>query len=152
MKREKRQHILEAHYLELYNRAAAILDDEDDAKDAVQEAVVKTLVRPGVRDPLSYCLRATVNECISILRHKRRITKFDEMVQLSQYKEEHIVHVVNEAKESLQPVERLVLEFHREDGYTLSRLAGILGVSVSTVKRLLASAEQKMKENIKYNL
>ena len=152
MKREKRQHILETHYLELYNRAVAILDDEDDAKDAVQEAVVKTLVKVGVKDPLAYCLRTTVNECISILRHKRRLTRCDEIVQLSRYKEEQIVHAVNEAKECLLPIERLVLEFHREDGYTISRLAGILGVSVSSVKRLLTRAEQKMKENIKDNI
>jgi len=152
MKREKRQHILEAHYLELYNRAVAILDDEDDAKDAVQEAIVKTLVRLGVKDPLTYCMRATVNESINILRYKKRRIKLNEMAILSSVSEEHIVRVVNEAKEELEPVERIVLEFHREDGYTLSRLAGILGVSTSTVKRLLASAQEKMKETIKSNL
>lgn len=152
MKREKRQHILEAHYLDMYNRAVAILDDEDDAKDAVQEAIVKTLVRLGVKDPLTYCMRATVNESINILRYKKRRIKLNEMVMLSGFSEEHIVRVVNEAKEGLEPVERIVLEFHREDGYTLSRLAGILGVSTSTVKRLLTSAEKKMKKTIKDNL
>ena len=38
MKRDEKQHILVEHYLDFYSRAMAILDDEDDAKDAVQEA------------------------------------------------------------------------------------------------------------------
>ena len=51
MKREAKRHVLVDHYLEFYNRAVAILNDEDDAKDAVQDALVKTLLAIGVRDP-----------------------------------------------------------------------------------------------------
>lgn len=47
MKTARKRHILEEHYLDFYSRAVDILNDEDDAKDAVQEAVVKTLVRVG---------------------------------------------------------------------------------------------------------
>ena len=71
---------------------------------------------------------------------------------LANYDQERIAKVVNDSKEHLEPLERLVLEFHREDGYTLSRLAGILGVSTSTVKRLLSNAEQKMKKTISNSL
>ncbi len=148
MNRAHKQHTLEEHYLDFYSRAMAILGDEDDAKDAVQEAVVKTLVRVGVKDPVSYCYRTTMHECVNILRHKRRLTELSEMMPLTDYKDEHIVQLVNEGKEKLLPLERLVLEFHREDGYTLPRLSALVGLSVSTVKRILASADRKMKKTI----
>lgn len=72
MKAARKRHILEEHYLDFYSRAVAIINDEDDAKDAVQEAVVKTLTRIGLRDEVGYCFRATENECINILRRHRR--------------------------------------------------------------------------------
>lgn len=148
MNRSRKQHILEEHYLDFYSRAVAILDDEEDAKDAVQEAVVKTLVRVGVSDPVGYCYRTTVHECMNILRRRHRLTGLSELELMTSSSEERIIQMVNEGKEQLQPLERLVLEFHREDGYTLPRLAAIIGVSVSTVKRLLSSADNKMRKTI----
>lgn len=150
MKRDEKQHILVEHYLDFYSRAMAILDDEDDAKDAVQEAIAKTLARIGVHNPFAYCLRATANESINLLRRRQRHVKINETMLLASYEQERIAKVINESKDQLQPLERLVLEFHREDGYTLARLAAILGISVSSVKRLLANADRKMKKTI-YN-
>ena len=94
MKRESKRHILVEHYLEFYNRAVAILDDADDAKDAVQDAMVKTLVAVGVKDPVAYCYRATVNRCISMLRHKRLTVRLEDMKLLTSYDEDEIVRLV----------------------------------------------------------
>jgi len=152
MKRAQKQHILEEHYLDFYSQAVAILDDEDDAKDAVQDAVVKTLVRIGVQNPVAYCRRATQNECFNILRRRRKIIKLDELMTLTSYNEDRIVQIVNESKEKLEPLERLLIEFHHEDNYTIPQLAGIIGVSPTTIKRLLAGANQKMKKTLRDNI
>lgn len=148
MNRAKKQLLLTEHYLDFYSQAVAILDDEDDAKDAVQEAVVKTLVHLGVRDPVSYCHRATVNECFSILRRKRRLVRLGEIKELVSYHIDEVQQMVNESKEALNPLERVVLEFHHEDDYTIAQLSAIMGVSVATVKRLLSGAEKKMRKNL----
>lgn len=152
MKRAQKQHILEEHYLDFYSQAVAILDDEDDAKDAVQDAVVKTLVRIGVQNPVAYCRRATQNECFNILRRRRKIIKLDELMTLTSYNEDRIVQIVNESKEKLEPLERLLIEFHHEDNYTIPQLASIIGVSPTTIKRLLAGANQKMKKTLRDNI
>ena len=148
MNRAKKQLLLTEHYLDFYSQAVAILDDEDDAKDAVQEAVVKTLVHLGVRDPVSYCHRATVNECFSILRRKRRLVRLGEIKELVSYHIDEVQQMVNESKEALNPLERVVLEFHHEDDCTIAQLSAIMGVSVATVKRLLSGAEKKMRKNL----
>lgn len=144
----KKQQILTEHYLDFFNRAVAILDDEDDAKDAVQEAVVKTLVRIGVRNPHAYCLRATVNQCMDILRHRKRLERYDDMKMLTSYDEESIVQMVEEGKSALEPLERKALEYYHEDGQAYHKVAAIMGVSVNTVRRLVARGEQKLKEQL----
>lgn len=149
MKREAKRHVLVDHYLEFYNRAVAILNDEDDAKDAVQDALVKTLLAIGVRDPVAYCFRATVNRSISILRHKRLTVRGEDMQLLTAYGEEEIVKMVRDGKATLSPLERKVLEYHFEEDYTVAHISAMMGVSVSTVKRLIGVAKMKMKEELK---
>lgn len=141
-----KQVLLTEHYLDFFNRAVAILDDEQDAQDAVQEAVVKTLVRIGVRDPVAYCHRATVNQCISMLRRRKRTTRLEEMRVLTSYDEDRIVHMVNEGLDTLLPLERAALQYFHQDGVTQAEIAATMNVSVSTVKRLIARAEEKMKK------
>lgn len=147
MKSARKRHILEEHYLDFYSRAVAILNDEDDAKDAVQEAVVKTLVRIGVRDMVAYCFRATENECINILRHRRRLMQLDTQVVDNSNEEQNLKRHLRECKTLLLPLERRVYELRREHGYTIAETAGLVSVSPATVKRLLATAEKKLKNN-----
>ena len=144
----KKQQLLTEHYLDFYNRAVAILNDEDDAKDAVQEAVVKTLVKIGVKDPQAYCYRATVNQCLSTLRRRKQVTRLNEMKMMTRYSEEELERMVEEGKEALEPLERMALEYYHEDGHSLAKVAAIMRVSISTVRRLLARGKEKMKVNI----
>jgi len=152
MKTDRKRHILEEHYLDFYSRAVTILDDEDDAKDAVQEAVVKTLVRVGVRDAVAYCYRATENECINILRRRRRVARIDDMELTSDREEDRLKRELRECRELLLPLERRVLELRRDQGYSIAETGTVVGMSAATVKRLLASAEKKMKYNMTHEI
>jgi RNA polymerase sigma factor (sigma-70 family) len=151
MKSARKRHILEEHYLDFYSRAVSILDDEDDAKDAVQEAVVKTLVSIGVRDMVAYCFRATEHECINILRRRQRLMKLDEDIMESPSDRERL-RELRECRDLLLPMERRVFELRRDHGYTNVETAGRTGVSVATVKRLLASAEKKLVYNMRHEI
>lgn len=152
MKSARKRHILEEHYLDFYSRAVDILNDEDDAKDAVQEAVVKTLVRVGLRDMVGYCYRTTENECVNILRRKRKLTQLENELLETSHAEELLKKELRECRELLLPMERRVLELRREYGYNTHEVAGQVGVSPSTVKRLLASAENKIKYNMTHDI
>jgi len=148
MKSAPKLHILEQHYLDFYSRALSILNDEDDAKDAVQEAVVKTLVRVGVHDVVAYCYRATEHECVNIIRRRRKRMSFDELSITPDVAEEHLKRDLRDCKSLLLPMERKVLELRREYGYNSAETGARLRLSVSSVKRLLASAENKIKNNM----
>lgn len=109
---------------------------------------MQTLVRVGVKNPHAYCLRATVNHCISVLRRRKRMVRYDEIKTLTRYDEENIVKMVEEGKEALKPLERTALEYYHEDGQSLRKVAAIMGVSMSTVRRLLAHGEKVMREKL----
>lgn len=145
MKPARKRHILEEHYLDFYSRAVAILNDEDDAKDAVQEAVVKTLVRVGVNNMVAYCFRATEHECINILRRRSRLTQYDEQTMSDSRDEAVLKRQLFDCRQLLLPMERRIMELRRDHGYTIAETAGKVNLSPATVKRLLATAENKMK-------
>ncbi len=152
MKSARKRHILEERYLDFYCRAMAILDNEDDAKDAVQEAVTQTLVRVGVRDMVSYCFRATEHECINILRYRRRLTAYDESTVPLPDSDPRLLAELRESKNMLLPIERKVLELRREHGYTIPETASLVGLSPTTVKRLMAIAVKKLKYNMTHEV
>ena len=145
MKTGRKRHILEEHYLDFYGRAVSILNDEDDARDAVQEAVVKTLVRVGLRDAVAYCHRATEHECINILRRRYRTVRLDEEAMGLADASQQVRHELKDARSLLLPMEQRVLTLHLDEGYTIAETAQRTEVSPATVKRLLASAKKKIK-------
>lgn len=152
MKSAQKQHILAEHYLDFYSRAVDILNDEDDAKDAVQEAVVKTLVRVGVRDMVAYCFRATEHECINILRHRKKLTRVDELLLNHASEENRLKGELRECKALLLPLERRIYELRHEHGYTIAETAAMVSVSPSTVKRLMSTVEKKLKYNLTHEI
>ena len=153
MKAARKRHILEEHYLDFYSRAVSILNDEDDAKDAVQEAVVRTLVKVGVRDMVAYCYRATEHECINILRYRSRLQEYDELTTPDSHPQDtSLKRQLNECRSLLLPMERRVLELRRDYGYTIKETAERVSLSAATVKRLQASAEKKLKYNMTHEI
>ena len=73
----------------------------------------------------------------------------EDMQLLTAYGEEEIVKMVRDGKAALSPLERKVLEYHFEEDYTVAHISAMMGVSVSTVKRLIGVAKMKMKEELK---
>ena len=131
-----------------YRVAFYLLEDEADAKDAVQEALVRTLVRAGVDDPLRYCMRTVRHLCIDTLRRKKRLHSLDGMELVADVKQEELLDILREKKKNLSRTERALLELHYEEGFTLAEMAAITGMSLSNMKRVIAVAKTKMKEEI----
>lgn len=148
MKRAEKQQLLVDHYLDYYSVAMAILKDDGDAREAVQEALVKTLLQRRVKDANNYCASVVKNNCLAILKRRHRQVSLDELMLVTDYEHEELLRLVAEKKEELSEVARAVVELHDEDGYTLSEVAGMMQMSVSTVKRILADAHYELKKKI----
>ncbi len=148
MKRAQKRQLLVDHYLDFYSTAVAMLKDDDDAKDAVQEALVRTLTRSGVDDPCHYCMRTLKHLCIDTLRRKQRLQRIDDIELLANLDSDELLDIVREKKEKLPAMERALLDLHYEEGYTLPEVAAIAGLSLASLKRLMADIRNRLKNEI----
>ena len=148
MKRAEKRQLLVDHYLDFYSVAMAILKDDDDAREAVQEALVKTMLQLRVKDVCSYCVSVVKNECLAMIKRRQRRVNMDELMLVTDYEHESLLRIVAEKKEELSEVAKAVVELHDEDGYTLSEVAGMMQMSVSTVKRILSNAHFELRKKI----
>jgi DNA-directed RNA polymerase specialized sigma24 family protein len=72
----------------------------------------------------------------------------DEMMLVTDYEHEELLRIVAEKKEELSDIAKALVELHDEDGYTLSEVAGMMQMSVSTVKRILANTHCELRRKI----
>ena len=148
MKRAEKWKLLTDHYLDLFSVAMGILRDESDARDAVQEALIQTMSKPLVKQPFNYCLRAVRNESLDLLKRRQRLVSFEDVLLVTDVEEERLKKILAEKKAELSDLARAVVELHDEDGYTLHDVAGMMRISVSSVKRLLAGARCELRKKL----
>ena len=149
--RQKRQ-ILVDRYLDFYGMALAILRDTDDAKDAVQEALVKTLAKRHVADPAAYCSRAVRNECITTLRRRSRtgLASCIEMLGLSlaDTPPDMLPERAMQLTDELSEVDKALVNLHDIEGMTYDELALLTGSSATQIRRIVAGAHQYLKKRL----
>ena len=139
---------LQDHYLDFFSVAMSILKDEDDARDAVQEALTRTMMKLVLKDPCNFCMRTLKRLCIDTLRHRNRIVEIDTSMMSTDPEHDELLRLVRQKKEELSEMARTVLELHDEDGHTMEEVAEMLQVSHSTVKRILYDARYEMRKKL----
>jgi RNA polymerase sigma-70 factor (ECF subfamily) len=135
--------------------ARLILRDPELARDAVQEALIRTWRDlPGLRDPDrfdAWLHRLTVNSCLDIARHRRRrpmeveITPLD--APMTSDVASHLAdrELVDQALRDLAPGHRAVVALHYLLGMPLPQVATSLGIPVGTAKSRLHYALAAMR-------
>ena len=149
MKRAEKRQALVDHYIDFYSLALAMLRDEQDAQDAVQEGIVKTLVKLHVDNVVVYCRQAVRNAAIDIMRRRQKIRKLDGIDIAAETEHEELLRRVSDAKEDLPETSRALIELHDEEGYSFAKLAALTGLSVSSVRRRIDEAHIILRNKIK---
>ncbi len=149
MRRNERLEQLTEHYLDLFGLAMSIVRDSDDAKDALQEAIAETMARFGhLRNPYAYCVKSLKNNCIDVLRRRQKMTQINNLDNLMSEPLHDLAAEVWKAKEKLPKNVRALVELHDIEGYSMTELAVLTGVSLSTVKRLIAKAHNQIRNEL----
>ena len=89
---------------------------------------------------------------LSVVQRRNRRVDLDEMMLVTDYEHERLLQLVAEKREELSEVAKAIVELHDEDGYTLSEVAGMMQMSPSTVKRILANAHYELRKKIEREL
>lgn len=134
----------------LLRLSLAMLVNEADAEDAVQETAIRyMLYAPGFRDPVhekAWLIRVASNICRDMLRYRKR----HGAVELSAAAESAVEVPENTALEALCCLPekyRSILLLHYVEGYSTAEIARVIGKSQSAVKMRLKKGRTLLEES-----
>ena len=139
----------------LFHVAFSILHHEQDAADAVSEAIVKAYEgKDTLRNPAyfkTWMVRIVINECYGMLRKNRRQFPMKEQL-LREGRAEEDRYIKAEYLDLYRAVGKLrekdkicIILFYMED-FTLTQIAEILSVPTGTVKSRLNRARKQLRD------
>jgi RNA polymerase sigma-70 factor (ECF subfamily) len=143
------------HQRALYTVACRMLGNRDEARDAIQGALVKAYEHLGSFDPrhrfFSWIYRIVVNECLNLLRARRpaddlspalaaRDTPFDVAANGERARQ------VQQALLRLTPDARAVIVMRHFGELSYEEIAAALNLPSKTVKSRLYAARQRLGE------
>lgn len=142
----------------LYKVAFYILESEEEARDAVQDAFVKLWndrnTLGDVNSPKAYAIRLVKNLCIDRIRRQR--LEFSEELpervspegQDDEIDQKERLNMVMEAIKSLPDRQREILWLRTVEGLSYEEISGRLGMTPLTLRVLLSRARSKIKSKV----
>lgn len=155
------RHVLAAKD-KMFRFACSMLGNKDDAKDAVQDAMVKIWnqkeLLADIRNPEAWCMQVTRNLCldrykavkirrqatekIKALQEEKVPTPYDRAEQKDRV--EKLRQLINELPEKA----KMVIHLRDVEGYSYKEIGEILGISLDEVKINIFRARKLLKDQL----
>ncbi len=139
------------HQTSLFRTARAILSSDEDAEDAVQEAILSAYTRlDTLRDPEKFkpwLLRILVNQCYTLRRQEKPTVDLTEVADIlpAETRDTAESLTLRQAVEQLpQDLQAPITLFYYED-LTIRQIARVLSLSEPTVKTRLSRGRDRLR-------
>ena len=145
----------------VYGLAFHLTGDFTDAQDIAQQVFVTAYLKlPQLKDPgkfVRWINKITVNECVSLLRRRQRISQLQERAEYlgrpvptphQECEERELDAAVRRAMESLSEKNRLAMTLYYIDGLSQREVASFLEISTSAVENRISRARKQLKEEM----
>ncbi len=144
----------------LFPYAYNILGSSEDAKDAIQDVMVKYMASPQkeITDEKNYLIRGVINQSINIRKKKQRIAGdplwlpepiATEKADTSINRDEIISYSMMVLLEHLNPKERAAFILKEAFDYSHEDIAQALSITVENSRKLLSRAKNKLTVPVK---
>lgn len=141
--------LMDRNSLAMYKVAHAILNNDDDAADAIQDTILSCYEKIHTLKNQKYfktwLIRILINNCNRILRHNKRGALPGEIpetmrqdLSLAEFEFREMLHLVDEKC-------RLVLVLYYLEGFKIPEIAELLEMNINTVKTRLARARKQIR-------
>ena len=151
-------HLFKENYPLMYRMAFSMVENADDAKDAVNQVFTQMWKgKPKVSESSirGYLLAATRNQCLHILKQRQLQRQLEE--ELQQDEAEHQDEARKELLQELHQIiednlteqDRCVLQLHYEEEMTYAETATVLGISTAAVNKHITRSLAKIRQTLK---
>ena len=145
----------------LFPYAYNILGSVEDAKDAVQEAMIKfiTVQKNDVRNEKAYLIRMVINQSINMKEGKKRIVEGQvwlpepiptEEVDANINRQELLSYTMLVLLEQLNARERAIFILKEAFSFPHSEIAQLFSLAPGNCRKILSRAKQKLSSSKKY--
>jgi RNA polymerase sigma factor (sigma-70 family) len=151
----------------LFNFARMMLEDNDEAQDAVQEVFLKLWnyrnKMESVKNIEAFAMKITKNWCIDRMKSKKPVYIESYNRGYDFQKETSNPHKILQSSDTMKELndiinklpeqQRMIIQLRDVEGYEFEEIAEILNTNVNTVRVNLSRARNKIKDiliNIKY--
>ncbi|QBQ41887.1 RNA polymerase sigma-70 factor [Sphingobacterium psychroaquaticum] len=159
--------LYESHWLKLYLHAYRMVEDEDEAKDIVQEVFTNLW---DILDTIdinssysSYLYRSIRNVVINRLSRGKLAAKFEAYIQAAQLtdyaytpddllREKDLAEIINYEIENLPPKMAVIFKKSRFEDLSYREIAAELNISENTVRKQIHNALVILRKKIKFIL
>ena len=155
---QKFERLFKDNYPHMYRMAFSLVENADDAKDAVHQVFAQIWRgKPQISEDSirGYLLAATRNQCLHMLRSIQLQRKMEEELQreteeaLNEEREELLQQLNQVINDNLTEQDRRVLQLHYEDEMTYAETASVLGISASAVNKHITHSLTKIRTALK---
>ena len=133
----------------MYRIAIAMLQNEEDAADAIQETVLKCWQKIGqLRNDKyfgTWLVRILINECNNILRSRKKIIYFEDIPEIA-HEDNYFTNEWKEVLSSLNEKYRVVMELYYVDGFSTKEIAGMLHITDTNVRNRMVRGRKQLEQ------
>jgi RNA polymerase sigma-70 factor (ECF subfamily) len=156
--KQKFERLFKDSYPHMYRMAFSMVENADDAKDAVHQVFAQIWRRkPQVADDSirGYLLAATRNQCLHTLRSRQLQRQMEDELRQdiaateNEGREELLQQLRQVIDNNLTEQDRRVLSLHYDEKKTYAETASILGISTATVNKHITRSLTKIRQSLK---
>ncbi|MDD4847284.1 MAG: sigma-70 family RNA polymerase sigma factor [Bacteroidales bacterium] len=143
------------NYLKMFRLANKMVNDEDVAKDILQEVFINYYEKSKKEHHIDHCtawlMRAVVNKCIDFIKYQAKFSKIDTLDSIlddEASSQEHDIYYLRLALSQLKPREKTLAVLYSE-GHSYQEISQITGIKMSSVGKLLSRSLDQLKEQLK---
>ena len=156
--KQRFERLFKDSYPHMYRMAFSMVEDADDAKDAVHQVFTQMWKgKPEVSDSQvrGYLLAATRNQCLHVLRQRELRRQMEEELQREAEEssndehEELMLELQQVIDDNLTEQDRRVLQLHYDEEMTYQETATVLGISASAVNKHITRSLEKIRKTLR---
>ena len=141
--------LMQTQLSKMYRIAISMLQNEEDAADAIQETVLKCWQKIGqLREDKyfeTWLTRILINQCNDILRDRKKIVYVEDIPEIV-HEDDYFNKEWKELLNGLNEKYRVVMELYYVDGFSTKEIAGMLHITDANVRSRMVRGRKQLEK------